>query len=220
MKKTLLVLVFVFSFLTGAALANAGFDLNLSLSSGKLTDFQLSISNHYRVSEAEIGIIAGRGISGDDTAVVLFLAGAGGVANSAIMELRLGGASWMDIALKFGVGADKFYVPFDSNPGPPYGKAYGYYKNKPKKEWKNIKLSDSDIVGLVNIKFLSEHHGISAGEVVRMKEKGSGFPALDARIKKGKEKSHGSDTHSPYNEEKNKSKGGRGNGGRGQGRGR
>lgn len=97
----------------------------------------------------------------------------------------------MDIIIHFGLSPEIFYVPVRAVPGPPYGKAYGYYKNKPKKEWKKIVLDDDDIINLVNLRFISKHYVYSSDNVIRMREKGKSFIDINheiREIKKTKEK--------------------------------
>ena len=94
----------------------------------------------------------------------------------------------MDITLRYGLSPEIYYVPISVSPGPPYGKAYGYYKNKPRKEWKKIVFKDSDIINLVNLKFTSEHYKYSPNEVIKMREEGKNFVVINDEIKKGKKK--------------------------------
>ena len=86
-----------------------------------------------------------------------------------------------------------YYVPLKSNPGPPYGKAYGYFKNKPRKEWKNINFTDEDIINLVNLRFISDYYGYDPTQIVKMRNEGKGFVAINNIVrsdKKGKGQSN------------------------------
>jgi hypothetical protein len=79
-------------------------------------------------------------------------------------------------------------VPLQRDPGPPYGKAYGYYKNKPRKDWGGIKLSDADVVNLVNLKFISGQYGYAPDEVAGMRSKGESFVGIHGKVKASKAK--------------------------------
>jgi len=79
-------------------------------------------------------------------------------------------------------------MPATVRVGPPYGKAYGHFKNKPKKEWKTIVLSDGDVVNLVNLKFVSEHYGRPPQEVIRLRASGKQFVTIYEEVKKERER--------------------------------
>jgi hypothetical protein len=119
--------------------------------------------------------------------VVFFIARSARVAPETIINLRLRGWKWIDIVQLFGLSPEIFYVPVKIKVGgPPYGKAYGYYKNKPRKEWKTIVLSDYDVINLVNLKFISGHYGYPPEEVIKMRSEGKNFVLINDEVKKGK----------------------------------
>lgn len=164
--------------------AEASVDLGISIGDEGLRGFYLAVGDYYRVPQREVIIIRERGIPYEELPVVYFIAGRARVAPGIIVDLRLGGMSWMDITLRYGLSPEIFYVPV--RVGPPYGKAYGYYMNKPKKEWKKMAFKDSAIINLVNLKFTSEHYKYSPKEVIKMREKGESFVVINDEIKKGK----------------------------------
>jgi len=57
----------------------------------------------------------------------------------------------MDIALHYKLSPEIFYVHFDRDPGPPYGRAWGHFRNRERREWGKIRLADDDIVNVVNL---------------------------------------------------------------------
>jgi len=65
-----------------------------------------------------------------------------------------------------GLSPEIYYVKFASDPGPPYGKAWGHYKKTPRKKWGKIKLADADIINLVNLKFLAEKYHCSPEKIM------------------------------------------------------
>lgn len=187
MRIVIIFLVLIMATLGNAIpRAEAGVDLGISIGEEGLRGFSLSVGDYYRVPQREVVIIRERGIPYEEMPVVLFLAGRAHVAPGIIVDLRLGGMSWMDITLRYGLSPEIYYVPVSVSPGPPYGKAYGYYKNKPRKEWKKIVFEDSDIINLVNLKFTSEHYRYSPDEVIKMREEGKNFVVINDEIKKGK----------------------------------
>lgn len=154
-----------------------------------LREFFLAVGDYYRVPQKEIIIIKGRGFPPHDVPVVLSIAKRGHVEPEVIMDLRLSGYTWLDITLRFGLNPEIFYVPVDVMvTGPPYGKAYGYYKKKPKKEWKTIVLSDGDVTNLVNLKFISEHYGYPPEKIIEMRSRGKEFVSINEEIRKERKK--------------------------------
>jgi hypothetical protein len=133
-------------------------------------------------------VVRERHIPDEELPVVFFLARRARVAPDVIVTLRLGGKSWMEITHHYGLGADIFYVPVKNVSGPPYGKAYGYYKNKPRKEWKHIKLADDDVLNLVNLKFISSYYGYAPEDVIKMRSSGKSFRTINKDIKANKGK--------------------------------
>ena len=152
-----------------------------------LRGFYQALGQYYGVPEREVIVIRDRRIPDDEIPVVLFLAKKANVQPSAIYDLRLRGDSWNDITRHFGLSPEIYYVPARTVSGPPYGNAYGYYKNKPKNQWKTIRLDDSDVVNLVNLRFISDHYGYSPDRVIKMRSKGENFLAINEKIKHKKE---------------------------------
>ena len=136
--------------------------------------------------EREVIIIRERGILYEEIPVVFLIARRAHVAPGVIVDLRLRGMSWMDITFHYGLSPEIYYVPLRVAPGPPYGRAYGYYKKWSRKEWRKVRLGDDDVVNLVNLKFASEHYGHSPEEVIKMRSGGRNFVEINEEIKRGK----------------------------------
>lgn len=146
----------------------SNFDIGISGSERGINGFSLSIGNYYHVPAQEI-IMIERSIPYEETSVVYFLAQHSHRTPHYITSLRLRGMSWWDISLHLGLNPHTLYV-IDSHRhvGPPYGKAYGYQR-----------LNDSDIVELVNVRFLSSYHGISVDDVIDRRSRGQQYMHID-----------------------------------------
>jgi hypothetical protein len=119
----------------------------------------------------------------------LFIAKRAHVEPKFITDLRLWGNTWLDITLRFGLGPEIFYVPIGVMViGPPYGKVYGYYKSKSRKEWKTIVLSDDDVINLSNLKLMSEHYAYPPEKIIKMRSGGKEFVSISDEIRKEKDK--------------------------------
>jgi len=183
---TALVLLSFLLFWPAGNQCRADVDIGLSIGDGGIKGFYLAIGEHYKVPEKQIVVVREKKITDEELAVVFFLAQRARVAPDVVIKLHLGGKSWMEISAHFGLTAEIFYVPVKRAPGPPYGKAYGHFKNKKKNQWTTIKLTDTEVVNFVNLKFISEHYGYSPDDVIKMREKGNSFVAINAEVKKNK----------------------------------
>jgi len=188
----ILILLTLF-FVLPVSNSEAAVDVGLSIGDEGLRGFYLAIGDYYRVPERELIILRERGIPHEQIPVVYFIARRVNVSPTVIIDMRLGGKSWMDILVHFHLGPDILYVPVREgyHIGPPYGKAYGYYKNKPKKQWKKIVLVDNDVINLVNLRFLSEHYSYAPEKVMKLRGEGKNFIVINDHVKKEKIKEKG-----------------------------
>jgi hypothetical protein len=192
----ILLIVLVFIFLSPISNSEAAVDLGVSIGEEGVRGFYLAVSDYYRVPEREVIVVRERHIPDEELPVVFFIAQRAHVRPATIIDLRMRGRTWMDVTLHFGLGPEIFYVPVKEGfvTGPPYGKAYGYYKKKPRKEWRKIVLDDNDVINLVNLRFISYHYGYEPEKVMKMREGGRNFIMINdaiAKEKKGKKEKTG-----------------------------
>jgi hypothetical protein len=186
----LLTLFFIFT----SNNAEATVDVGISIGDEGVRGFYLAVGDYYRVPEREVIIVRERHIPDEEIPVVFFIARMARVKPATIIDLRLGGKTWMNIVLHFGLSPEIFYVPVREGVavGPPYGKAYGYYKKKPRKQWKTIVLGNDDVVNLVNLRFISEYYRYEPERVMKLREGGKNFIVINHEFEKekkaGKEK--------------------------------
>lgn len=184
MRRTLMM-AFALT-LVAAAPKAVDFGFGLQVDDEGRKSFYLAVSNHYQVPEKEIIVVRERRIPDEEMPVVFFLASRAGTSPKAIIDLRLAGKSWMDITLHFGLNAGVYYVPVEVDPGPPYGHAYGHFKKHPRSKWGEIRLSDSDVVNFVNLRFISDHYGWSAADIIQMRGDGRRFVEINREVKEKK----------------------------------
>lgn len=169
MKKALYL-----AFITGilsSSLSASNFDIGVSGSDRGINAFSLSIGDYYRVPQQEVMIIE-RSIPRDEMSVVYFLARESHRDARYISNLRLRGVSWWDISLRLGLNPRTLYrIDTRRHAGLPYGKSYGYAKNH--------HLRDSEIIDLVNVRFLSDYHHISPDEVIDRRRGGERYNRIN-----------------------------------------
>lgn len=185
MKKIFLSVSFLLFFLVPGS--HAAVNMSLSYNEGK-SSFYLSVGEYFNVPHRDVLFVSEMHISDDEIPVVFFLSQKTHIPPARIIDLRIKGMSWQDITLHFGYGPDIFYFPVNQTVvlNPPYGKAYGHFKHRPKKEWKTLRLGDDDIINLVNLKFISQHHKHPPDKIIALRGEGRNFVVIDDDIIKHK----------------------------------
>ena len=151
--------------------------------SAHIGDFHVAVANYYQVPEREVIVIRERRIPDDEIPVALFIARNAGVPWTRVVDMRLRGTSWWDISVRLGVSPEVYYVPVAVVSGPPYGRALGHYKNKHRKQWSTIVLSDADVVNLVELRFLSEHYHVAPERIIELRGKDRDFVAINSEVR-------------------------------------
>ncbi len=194
MKRTFLAVLTVFTLLFSASLQaiEVSFKVNAGVNVPGANDYFTAIQRYQGVTDRDVSFVEKHGIPQEEIPVVMFIASRANVKPEIIVNLRRQGRTWGDIALTYGLAADAFYVPVS---GPVYGRVYGRlysYYNRPMNMWRQIRLSDMDIVNFVNLRFMSDHYGYTPDEVIRMREEGKSFVAINREFYNNKDRrAHG-----------------------------
>lgn len=173
----------------GAAAWAAQVDLGLAVSDGRLRAFYIAVGDHYRVApRAVLDLRTRYRLLDDELPVVYFLAARAHVGPQVVVDLRLGRRSWFDIAVHLGLSPEIFFVPVRAEKiGPPYGNAYGYYrKHGYAGDWRRLVLADREVIDLVNLRFLSEHHGMAPDEIIVWRGRHASFVRIHDEIGRAK----------------------------------
>ncbi len=188
MKAILASLLLFFGFQwTAAAQVNFG----LSISDGRVRDFYMAVGDYYHVAPQVVVEVHDRyRVPDDELPVVYFLAGRARVEPAAIINLRVRKMSWFDIAFHYHLSPEIFFVPVTvERIGPPYGHAYGYYRKHGRSgDWRDARLSDREVVDLVNLRFMSDYYRMPPEDVIRLRGQHSQFVVINDEIRKEKTK--------------------------------
>lgn len=213
MKKTIICFAVLLLMPAAAAFAQ-NVSAGVSIASGH-NSFYFSIGDYYRMPESRVVYVRDHyHVPDEELPVVFFLASRAHVDPWVIIDLRMQRRmSWLDITFHYGLTPEIFYVPV-TRVGPPYGNAYGHYKNH-KGNYKKVVLVDEDVVNLVNLRFMSEYHGIAPELVMDRRGRGERFVAMNNNFREEKigyrnrndDRDNGKD-----NNEKHKNNKGRGKG--------
>lgn len=194
--KKIIFLFIALMFLVPAGPASAqNVSTGISISNGELHNFYLAIGDYYRVPESRVVYVKDHyRFPDEELPVVFFLASRAHVDPQVIIDLRVRQRmSWLNITFHYGLTPEIYYVPVQ-RVSPPYGNAYGHYK-KHKKDYKKVRLADADVVNLVNLRFMSEYHGVAAEVVMDQRGRGERFVVINDHYhkEKGKHRDQGDD---------------------------
>ena len=208
--RTKAVLIAALALLSGLATpAVAQVEAGVSVGPGGVRGFYVSVGSYFHVPEADVVAVRDHyRIPDEELPVVFFLAARARVAPRVIVDLRIGGKGWFDIAVRYHLSPEIFFVPVAPGPvGPPYGNAYGYYrKYQERHQWGRAVLTDREVVDLVNLRFASEYHKVPAETVMGMRGQGRTFVAIHDEVVKGKAKPASAQAGHPNKGQGNKHK--------------
>jgi len=179
---------------TGPA-ANAGASFDFLFSMNNVSDddqyfLNLAVSNYgydRRILEPVLPRIRYVEI---DLPVILFLAKESGRPVDFIVDLRARGLSWSVIFTRLDLPVDVLFVGIDRDPGPPFGRAWGYWRKNPR----GVRLSDADVTGLVQLQIGARTSGLAPFELARARGQGKRVVALVAE-RKGRPYHQGKPAH-------------------------
>ena len=132
----------------------------------------------------ELEVLRRWGLSSGEIPVVLFLARRAGVSPDVLVTQRSSGDSWMAIATRYQLHAGDFHVQLDGPHGTLAG-VYDRFNDRPASKWRDISLSDEEVVGLVNVSFLARYLNVSPGRAAEELGQGGGMVGAFQRLRGG-----------------------------------
>jgi hypothetical protein len=148
-------------------------------------DYFRSVARYFSLPAEEVSILAEWEIEPDEVPVVLFVARRSGVSPEAVVALRDAGQSWAALTSRFRVTASALHVPIrDDAPAGALAGAYERFRSTPVSEWSTLPLNDGEIVGLVNVRVISQVLGLSAERVAAESGSTATYVQLHARLRR------------------------------------
>ena len=104
------------------------------------------------------------------------------------MDLRLSGLSWWEIRARLGVAPERIVVALPQDPGPPYGKAWGHYRNHQKgpKAQRQVVLSDAEFSDWIGARVVSRAFDVEMAVVLRSRAGGHSLGDVVVRQEKNR----------------------------------
>lgn len=139
----------------------------------ELEDIEVVWCDYYGFDYQVVADLREMGCRTDDITVILHLAYCAHCEPFIIVRwYTIQRLSWIDIAFgKLNLQPAVFFMNVDEPErlGPPYGRAYGKYRNSPN----DVSLSNSEAVDLVQLKVTCECYSVSPEEVIENKNRGN-----------------------------------------------
>ena len=156
--------------------AKAGLDVSFGGSVPVGDDANLFFSISSRYFDRDVRVIEDWGRryypNPDDLSVALFLDRYCGKGPEFYFGLRKEGLGWLEISNRCHVSPDVFFVPVARDPGPPYGKAYGYWKKHKQNPKNALVLKDADVRNLVAVRMAHEYYGVPVETAMQWRSSG------------------------------------------------
>ena len=146
--------------------------------------FLRAVGEHFGTPRREVLVLSRWGLSAKEIPVVLRLSKRAGVSPDVVVARRRHGDGWMQIARGYSVHAGDFHVPIDGSFGF-LDPVYERFNARSTSEWREVSLSDEEVVGLVNVRFLSRALGMSPGRVVEAMGDGRDVVGVFIRLSGG-----------------------------------
>ena len=126
--------------------------------------FLRAVAEHFEIPRQEVAVLAQWRLAVAEIPVVLFVADRAGVSPDVVVSQRRRGEGWMAVADGYGLHAGDFHIPIDGDPGI-LAAAYERFGARAASEWREVTLSDEEVVALVNVRFLSRRLGVATARV-------------------------------------------------------
>jgi hypothetical protein len=127
-----------------------------------------AVAEFFGVSRSEVSILGDWRLPTDEIPVVLFLARRAGVSAEALAALRRSGSAWSQLMTRYGVDAGALHLPLpDAAQAGRLQTAYEHYRGLPPARWAEVRLTDQDVVALVNVRILAQTFALSVEEILR-----------------------------------------------------
>ncbi len=142
-----------------------------------------AVAEFFEIPASEVAILGEWRLPPQEIPVVLYVAGRTGVSPEALAQLRRSGRPWSDLIGRYGLDASHFHVPL-SEGADAHGLAAAYrqYRAVPASRWREVTLTDADIMVLVNVRMVAQTLRMPPEQVLAEQARTPSFVDLYARL--------------------------------------
>jgi hypothetical protein len=157
----------------GVVHAEVAFDVAVGMNLNEDTRLFLNVTNQTWRPPIATTVIQGCADPEEDFPVIAFLAYHSHRSPTFILNLRREGYSWADVFFQVNVNPSVLFVGIERDPGPPYGKAWGYWRKHYRSGARvRYRLADRDVAGLVKVQTVSRHFGATPFSIIEAQRGG------------------------------------------------
>ena len=184
LKTSILCSAVLATSLAVSAPANAGVDISFGAQAPIGNDGQLFLSinsNYYDREPRVVETWAPRFPDPDDLAVFMHICAHTRTSPDVIFSYRRQGMPWFEISTRVGVPVDTWYVPVQTDPGPPYGKAYGYWRKHQRDPHYAVRLDDRQCRDLVAVRMAHDYYHVTPEQAMEWRRSGASVRTIMTR---------------------------------------
>ncbi len=145
------------------------------------------VGEFFDVEAEEVSILGEWRLPADEIPVLLFFTQRTGVSSDALAALRRSGGSWADLANRFGLSTQAFHTSLPQERPGPLSRVVSEYGSLPAARWRNLPLTDDEIIALVNLRFLVGYLQISPVAVMEGWERAGSLASAYRSLRGGSE---------------------------------
>jgi hypothetical protein len=157
-----------------AKAADVFYDASLALRISDDARFFLNVTNRYYGSQQQAVQVLDRCANPElDFPVVMFLAQVSGKRADVVLSLRRKNLPWSEVMVRLQVPPDRLFAGLDRDPGPPYGHAWGHYKDHRARGGKEpFAVDDGMVQDLVRLQIASGALRVNPYAIVSERQRG------------------------------------------------
>lgn len=147
-------------------------------------NYIMSVGDFYKFDYEQVNELLDSDITIEELPVVCFIAQRAGVAPKEVVEARAVGQSWQAVTSEFNLNATDYYVIIHGEyTSREFRIAFDKFHSRLDYDWKNVVLDDADIINLVNLRFIYQHHDFSPFRIMTLRDNGADYSTVNYRIK-------------------------------------
>jgi len=146
-----------------------------------LAAYNQAVAEFFKADQAQVDDVASYLPRTDELPVAYMVARKAGVEPLEVAQKRYEGASWQDVMKSYGVTSDLFRVQVRGFvPSAVYQPILDKFPEENPETWASVELTDRECLNMANLIFIKDHYGYSMYRVMALRDKGQGFPQIQA----------------------------------------
>ncbi len=145
--------------------------------------YYAAVAEFFELPASEVDILRDWRLPVDEIPVVLFVSRRAGVSAEALAQLRRAGKQWPELVTQYGLDAGQLHLPIaDVSRAYALAALYQQYDSLEPRRWREVKLTDQDVVVLVNVRMAAQTLRMSPEDILEGHRTTPSFVALYARL--------------------------------------